>query len=49
MSSKVILAKIFKSAVASDKKARKVIGIIIGSIIGLLLIPLIAYMGAINS
>lgn len=33
------------SAVASDKNARKVIGIIIGSIIGLLLIPLIAYMG----
>ena len=32
-------------AVASDKNARKVIGIIIGSIIGLLLIPLIAYMG----
>ena len=37
------------SAVASDKKARKVIGIIIGSVIGLLLIPLIAYMGIIGN
>lgn len=33
------------SAVASDKNARKVIGVIICSVIGLLLIPLIAYMG----
>ena len=49
MSSKVILSKIFKSAVASDKNARKVIGTIIGSVIGLLLIPLIAYMGIIGS
>lgn len=37
------------SAVASDKNARKVIGIIIGSVIGLLLIPLIAYMGIIGN
>lgn len=37
------------SAVASDKNARKVIGTIIGSVIGLLLIPLIAYMGIIGS
>lgn len=37
------------SAVASDKNARKVIGVIIGSVIGLLLIPLIAYMGIIGS
>lgn len=37
------------SAVASDKNARKVTGIIIGSVIGLLLIPLIAYMGIIGS
>lgn len=49
MSSKVILSKIFKSAVASDKNARKVIGIIIGSVIGLLLIPLIVYMGIIGN
>lgn len=42
------IAKI-TSAVASDKNARKVIGIIIGSIIGLLLIPLIAYMGIIDN
>ena len=49
MSSKVILSKIFKSAVASDKNARKVIGIIIGSVIGLLLIPLISYMGIIGN
>lgn len=42
------IAKI-TSAVASDKNARKVIGIIIGSIIGLLLIPLIAYMGIIGN
>ena len=33
------------SAIANDKNARKVIGTIIGSVIGLLLIPLIAYMG----
>lgn len=37
------------SAVASDKNARKVIGIIIGSVIGLLLIPLVAYMGIIGN
>ena len=37
------------SAVASDKNARKVIGIIIDSVIGLLLIPLIAYMGIIGN
>lgn len=37
------------SAVASDKNARKVIGIIIGSVIGLLLIPLITYMGIIGN
>ena len=37
------------SAVASDKNARKVIDIIIGSVIGLLLIPLIAYMGIIGN
>ena len=37
------------SAVASDKNARKVTGIIIGSVIGLLLIPLIAYMGVIGN
>lgn len=37
------------SAVASDKNARKVIGIIIGSVIGLLLIPLIAYMSIIGN
>lgn len=37
------------SAVASDKNARKVISIIIGSVIGLLLIPLIAYMGIIGN
>lgn len=37
------------SAVANDKNARKVIGIIIGSVIGLLLIPLIAYMGIIGN
>lgn len=37
------------SAVASDKNARKVIGTIIGSVIGLLLIPLIAYVGIIGS
>lgn len=49
MSSKVILSKIFKSAVASDKNAKKVIGIIIGSVIGLLLIPLIAYMSIIGN
>lgn len=49
MSSKVILSKIFKSALASDKNARKVIGTIIGSVIGLLLIPLIAYMGIIGN
>ena len=39
----------FTSAVASDKNARKVIGIIIGSVIGLLLIPLVAYMGIIGN
>lgn len=37
------------SAVVSDKNARKVIGTIIGSVIGLLLIPLIAYMGIIGN
>lgn len=37
------------SAVASDKNARKVIGVIIGSVIGLLLIPLIAYIGIIGN
>lgn len=37
------------SAVVSDKNARKVIGVIIGSVIGLLLIPLIAYMGIIGN
>ena len=37
------------SAVASDKNARKVIEVIIGSIIGLLLIPLIVYMGIIGN
>ena len=37
------------SAVASDKNVRKVIGTIIGSVIGLLLIPLIAYMGIIGN
>lgn len=37
------------SAVSSDKNARKVIGVIIGSVIGLLLIPLIAYMGIIGN
>lgn len=37
------------SAVASEKNAKKVIGIIIGSVIGLLLIPLIAYMGIIGN
>ena len=37
------------SAVASDKNARKVIGTIIGSVIGLLLIPFIAYMGIIGN
>ena len=37
------------SAVASDKNARKVIDVIIGSVIGLLLIPLIAYMGIIGN
>lgn len=37
------------SAVASDKNAKKVIGVIIGSVIGLLLIPLIAYMGIIGN
>lgn len=37
------------SAVASDKNARKVIGVIIGSVIGFLLIPLIAYMGIIGN
>lgn len=37
------------SAVAGDKNARKVIGVIIGSVIGLLLIPLIAYMGIIGN
>ena len=37
------------SAVASDKNTRKVIGTIIGSVIGLLLIPLIAYMGIIGN
>ena len=37
------------SAVASDKNAKKVIGIIIGSVIGLLLIPLIVYMGIIGN
>ena len=42
------VAKI-SSAVASDKNARKVIGVIIGSVIGLLLIPLIAYMGIIGN
>lgn len=42
------IAKI-TSAVASDKNARKVIGVIIGSVIGLLLIPLIAYMGIIGN
>ena len=45
----MILSKIFKSALASDKNARKVIGTIIGSVIGLLLIPLIAYMGIIGN
>lgn len=40
---------IITSAVASDKNARKVIGVIIGSVIGLLLIPLIAYMGIIGN
>jgi hypothetical protein len=45
----VILSKIFKSALASDKNARKVIGVIIGSVIGLLLIPLITYMGIIGN
>lgn len=37
------------SAIANDKNARKVIGTIIGSVIGLLLIPLIAYMGIIGN
>ena len=37
------------TAVASDKNARKVIGVIIGAVIGLLLIPLIAYMGIIGN
>lgn len=37
------------SAVASDKNAKKVIGIVIGSVIGLLLIPLIAYTGIIGN
>lgn len=37
------------SAVASGKNARKVIGVIIGSVIGLLLIPLILYMGIIGN
>lgn len=37
------------TAVASDKNARKVIGVIICSVIGLLLIPLIAYMGIIGN
>ena len=37
------------SAVASNKNARKVVGVIIGSVIGLLLIPLIAYMGIIGN
>lgn len=37
------------SAVASGKNARKVIGVIIGSVIGLLLIPLIVYMGIIGN
>ena len=37
------------SAVASDKNAKIVIGIIIGSVIGLLLIPLFAYMGIIGN
>lgn len=37
------------SAVAIDKNVRKVIGVIIGSVIGLLLIPLIAYMGIIGN
>lgn len=37
------------SAVANDKNARKVIGTIIGSVIGLLLIPLITYMGIIGN
>lgn len=37
------------SAVASDKNARKVIGVIIGSVIGFLLIPLIAYMSIIGN
>ena len=45
----MILSKIFKSALASDKNARKVIGVIIGSVIGLLLIPLISYMGIIGN
>lgn len=45
----MILSKIFKSALASDKNARKVIGVIIGSVIGLLLIPLITYMGIIGN
>lgn len=37
------------SAVASDKNTRKVIGVIIGSVIGLLLIPLITYMSIIGN
>lgn len=37
------------SAVASGKNARKVIGVIIGSVIGLLLIPLIVYMDIIGN
>lgn len=37
------------SAIANDKNARKVIGTIIGSVIRLLLIPLIAYMGIIGN
>lgn len=37
------------SAIANDKNARKVISTIIGSVIGLLLIPLIAYMGIIGN
>ena len=37
------------SALASDKNARKIIGVIIGSVIGLLLIPLITYMGIIGN
>lgn len=45
----MILSKIFKSALASDKNARKIIGVIIGSVIGLLLIPLITYMGIIGN